>query len=229
MAGIEFFENEELFKKTISPSRTTIMTPFFANNVEDVLTLKQAYKLAKNSPGVIELKGQRIYKAKELGLPSNANQLLFNDGAVVGRCAAARRINGDANCDTAKILPVVREAIYQSRYKKMYKAQAVVGLDEDFMIKANLLIPKGFEPILYSWLLNFQILNKEYETRYKKSKKIEKGDIYIFSDPDWSHPDYPYGLAYFDPEYNCAAILGLRYLGEHKKGTLTLAWRNETI
>jgi len=46
----------------------------------------------------------------------------------------------------------------------------------------------------------------------------------VLADPSWKHPDYPYGLALFDPEYNCAAILGMRYFGEFKKGTLTLAW-----
>ena len=46
----------------------------------------------------------------------------------------------------------------------------------------------------------------------------------FFADPDWSHPDYPLGLAFFDPLHNCAAILGMRYFGELKKGTLTLAW-----
>ena len=45
-----------------------------------------------------------------------------------------------------------------------------------------------------------------------------------YLDPDWRHPDFPMGLAFFDPEHNCAAILGMRYFGEHKKGTLTLAW-----
>ena len=52
----------------------------------------------------------------------------------------------------------------------------------------------------------------------------KEGDIYIFADPDWSHPDYPLGLAFFDPTHNCAAILGMSYFGELKKGTLTLAW-----
>ena len=60
---------------------------------------------------------------------------------------------------------------------------------------------------------------------YKQSKPIDgEGDIYIFADPDFRHPEHPQGLAYFDPEMNCAAILGMRYFGEYKKGTLTLAW-----
>ena len=36
--------------------------------------------------------------------------------------------------------------------------------------------------------------------------------------------DYPNGLALFDDKFNCACLLGMRYFGEHKKGTLTLAW-----
>jgi phosphoenolpyruvate carboxykinase (ATP) len=32
------------------------------------------------------------------------------------------------------------------------------------------------------------------------------------------------GLSLFDPNYNTLALLGMRYFGEHKKGTLTLAW-----
>ena len=31
-------------------------------------------------------------------------------------------------------------------------------------------------------------------------------------------------LTFFDPDNNSAAILGMIYFGEHKKGTLTLAW-----
>lgn len=224
MSGIEYFTTTEEFQKTISASRTTIMTPFFGNNVEDIKNVAQAYNLAKKSPGVVELKGRPIYKASKLGLPKDAQQLLFNDGEVVGRCAAARKIVGEDNCDVSELLPIIREAIYKTRYKKMYKAQTIVGLDEGFMIKANLLIPEGFESVLYSWMLNFQAVTKDYKKRYKKSEKIEKGDIFVFSDPDWSHPDFPYGLTYFDPKHNCAAILGMRYFGEHKKGTLTLAW-----
>ena len=34
----------------------------------------------------------------------------------------------------------------------------------------------------------------------------------------------PKCLSYFNTSTNCAAILGMRYFGEHKKGTLTIAW-----
>ncbi len=68
-------------------------------------------------------------------------------------------------------------------------------------------------------------MSDEYVKMYKNSKPIEgEGDIHIFSDPQWSHPDHPMGLTFFDTNHNCASLLGMRYFGEHKKGTLTIAW-----
>lgn len=224
MATKEFFTSSEELKSLMSAARATITAPFFGNNVEEVKTVAEAYKLAKSSSGTIELTGMPVYQPEKLGLPQGANQLLFNDGTVVGRCAVARKIVGEPNCDMGKLLPVIREAIYQTRDKLMYRTEAVVGLENDFMIKAHLLIPEGFENIMYSWMLNFQYINEEYARMYESSREINEGDIYVFSDPDWSHPDFPYGLTFFDPEHNCACILGMRYFGEHKKGTLTLAW-----
>lgn len=224
MSTIEFFTNAEELKKLTSAARATITAPFFGNNVEHVSSVSEAYKLAKDSSGTIELTGMPVFEPEKIGLPQGANQLLFNDGTVVGRCAAARKIVGEPNTDLAKLLPVIREAVYNTRNRLMYRTEAVVGLDNDFMIKAHLLIPEGFENIMYSWMLNFQYINEEYAKMYESSRDIPEGDIYVFSDPDWSHPDFPYGLTFFDPEHNCAAILGMRYFGEHKKGTLTLAW-----
>lgn len=224
MSGIEYFTNNEDLKKHISATRATITAPFFGNNVKEVKTLAEAYELAKNTSGVVELKGRKVKETEKLGLPKDTNQLLFNDGAVVGRCAAARKIVGDAKCDIKELLPILREAVYNTRNKKLLKAKAVIGLDKDFMIKANLLIPENFAHILYGWMANFQVITEEYAKMYKDSRKIDTNDIYVISDPDWSHPDHPYGLTLFDPENNCAAILGMRYFGEHKKGTLTLAW-----
>ena len=224
MSTIEFFTNAEELKKLTSAARATITAPFFGNNVEHVSSVSEAYKLAKDSSGTIELTGMPVFEPEKIGLPQGANQLLFNDGTVVGRCAAARKIVGEPNTDLAKLLPVIREAVYNTRNRLMYRTEAVVGLDNDFMIKAHLLIPEGFENIMYSWMLNFQYINEEYAKMYEASRDIPEGDIFVFSDPDWSHPDFPYGLTFFDPEHNCAAILGMRYFGEHKKGTLTLAW-----
>lgn len=224
MSTKEFFTTSEELKAIMSPSRATLTAPFFGNNVEHVKTVSEAYKLAKNSPGTIELTGMPVYQPEKLGLPQGANQLLFNDGTVVGRCSAARKIVGEPGCDMAYLSPIIREAVYGTREKLMYRTETVVGLEKDFMIKAHLLIPAGFENVMYSWMLNFQYLNELYSEMYAGSREINEGDIYVFSDPDWTHPDFPYGLTFFDPKHNCAAILGMRYFGEHKKGTLTLAW-----
>lgn len=224
MSSIEYFNNSEEFKNITSSVRTTIQTAYYQNNVEKVTTLGEAYQLAKNSPGTIELTGMPIYEPETQGLPKDANVLLFNDGTVVGRCAAARKIVGEPDCDLKELLPIIREAIYGTRDRLMYHAETYVGLDQDFMVKAHLSIPEGFENVMYSWLLNFQHINEAYSQIYKESRKIPEGDIYIFSDPDWTHPEFPYGLTFFDPKHNCAAILGMRYFGEHKKGTLTLGW-----
>ncbi len=224
MSSIGTYTSSEEFKKITSAARSTIQTAFYGNNVEKISSLPEAYNLAKDSPGTVELTGMPVYEPEKQGLPKDANVLLFNDGTVVGRCAAARKIAGGPDTDVKTLLPIIREAIYGTRDRLMYHVRAYVGLDRDFMVKANLLIPEGFENVMYSWLLNFQHINEAYSQMYRESREIPEGDITIFSDPDWSHPDFPYGLTFFDPEYNCAAILGMRYFGEHKKGTLTLAW-----
>ncbi|MDO5116806.1 MAG: phosphoenolpyruvate carboxykinase (ATP) [Synergistaceae bacterium] len=226
MATQGHFVDLESFKSlNATPIRTTIEAAFYGNNVNHVKDLKEAYELAKNSPGTIELTGMPVYRPEAVGLPDGANVLLFNDGAVYGRCAAARRIIGQPGVSTSDMATLLREAIFDSRRHKYYCADAVIGLDEDFMVKAHLMIPEGFENNLYSWLLNFQYINEEYAERYKNSRLLPNdGDLYVFSDPYWTHPDYPLGLAFFSPEQNCAAILGMRYFGEFKKGTLTLGW-----
>jgi phosphoenolpyruvate carboxykinase (ATP) len=114
MATKEFFTDSEELKKLYSAARATITAPFFGNNVEEVKSVSEAYKLAKNSPGTIELTGMPVYKPEKVGLPQGANQLLFNDGTVVGRCAAARKIVGEPGCDMGYLLPIIREAIYGS-------------------------------------------------------------------------------------------------------------------
>ena len=226
MATITFNKRENIgiSNPIFSQIRTTIETLFYGNNVTRINSLKEAYKLAKNSPGTV-ITDMPVYRPEEIGLDEDTKILLFNDGAVTGRCAAARRIIGEVDIDTAKYAEIIREAGYRTRYRKLYHAQAYIGLDKDFMVKAHLLVPEGHENILYNWLLNFQYINEKYIDMYKNSTQLEnEGDIYIFSDPDWENKDFPMGLSIFDPEHNCACILGMKYFGEHKKGTLTLAW-----
>ena len=223
-------------KVGFSKTRSIIEAAFYGNNVVKVNTLKEAYELAKNSPGTV-VTDMPIYRGEEFGLEKDAKVLLFNDGAVTGRYAAARRIKGQPGVDAGKLDKVIMDAVYETRWKTMYHAECFVGLDPEFMVKAHLLLPEGEENILYNWMLNFQYMSDEYVKMYKASKPVGDGneaDIFIFSDPQWvpgNRPDVDYSclsdpltLCYFDTAENCAAILGMRYFGEHKKGTLTMAW-----
>ncbi len=217
-------------------TRSIIEAPFYGNNVIKVTTLREAYELAKNSPGTV-VTDMPVYRGEEFGLDKDAKVLLFNDGAITGRYATARRIAGEPGVNCGALDKVVMDAVYETRWKTMYHAEVYAGLDPEFMVKAHLLIPEGEENILYNWMLNFQYMSDEYAKMYKASKPVGDGkeaDIYIFSDPQWNGSDRPgvdlsclsdpKCLCYFNTNQNCAAILGMRYFGEHKKGTLTMVW-----
>lgn len=225
MSTKENFQKSEINKENpiFSSLRSVVETAMYGNNVREITNITEAYTLALNSPVTI-VTDLLVKYPEKLNLPNDAKVLVENGGAIVGRTAVARRIFGNNKEEDIKLAAIAREAIYQGSIKERYKASAYVGLDEEFMIKAHLSVPKGQENNLYSWLLNFQITNEFYNDMYSNSHEIEAGDIYIYSDPYWKHPDYPLGLAYFDTDHNVALILGLNYFGELKKATLTLAW-----
>ncbi len=216
-------------KVGFAKTRSIIEAAFYGNNVVKVNTLREAYELAKNSPGTV-VTDMPVYRGEEFGLDADAKVLLFNDGSITGRYAPARRITGKPGVNTTELDKLLMDAVYDSRWKTMYHAEVFIGLDPEFMVRAHLLIPEGEENILYSWMLNFQYMSDQYVKMYKESKLYDnEPDIYIFSDPQWTGTDKtdisdPNCLCYFNTDTNCAGILGMRYFGEHKKGTLTLAW-----
>ena len=206
-----------------SKLRSTIETAFYGNNVKPVTSVAEAYTLATQEPGVILL-DMPVFKPEEQGLPVDAKILVTNDGKTTGRYAKARRIIGDEGIDEVELAGIARDAVYDSRNKEWISTQVVVGLDQKFTARAHLMIPKDHASIMYSWVMNFKFFDDAVKEFYNNSKDIPEGDIYIYSDPDYVVPGHPGGLAIFDPAHNCAMILGMRYFGEHKKGTLTLAW-----
>ena len=216
-------------KVGFSKTRSIIEAAFYGNNVIKINTLREAYELAKNSPGTV-VTDMPVYRGEEFGLEADAKVLLFNDGAITGRYAPARRITGKPGVNTKELDKILMDAVYDTRWKTLYHAEVFIGLDPEFMVKAHLLIPEGEENNLYSWMLNFQYMSEQYVKMYKESKVYEKEPyIYIISDPYWAgcnKPEVcdPKCLCYFNTETNCAAILGMKYFGEHKKGTLTLGW-----
>lgn len=225
MSTVSNYKQSEIRKNNpiFSRIRSTIESTFYGNNVEKVNSISEAYKLAKESPGTI-VTDMPVYKPEELGLDENTKILGFNDGEITGRYAKARVIIGEQGIEESKYAAIAREASFHSRYHKMYHAQVVIGLHEDFMVRAHLLIPEGYENTMYSWMLNFQYMTEEYMKMYKNSKKLPEGDIYVLSLPEYYPEAHKDGLALFDPEHNCALLCGMKYFGEHKKGTLTLGW-----
>jgi len=225
MATIETYKRSELKKSNplITKFRTTVETAFYGNNMHEVTDIAEAYELARNAAGVV-VTDLPVLHAAELGLPDDAKVLVENGGKIFGRTARARRTIGENKEEDEILEGIIRELIYQNRTRHFYKATAYVGLDKEFIMKAHIALPEGNENNIYSWLLNFQWDNDVYKDMYAGSKAFNEGDIYIYGDPDWRHPDYPLGLALFEPDKNVACILGMQYFGEFKKGTLTLAW-----
>ena len=217
----ELYEND---LSKIGALRATIEAAFHTNNVE-YLKHAEIYELAKRQPGVIEL-DLPMYKPEQFGFPADAKQLASCDGTVVGRTARARKVLRRLPADQAKkSIGVIRDAVFRLGEKECLVTSAIGGLTKDFMLKMNLLIPKRHAKNACDWLINFQSFEGDIVKLYENSAALDEPEILIMVDPEWRNPEYPDGLVVIDDDTNAIAILGLRYFGEMKKGTLTLVWR----
>ena len=140
------FAEEDINKRNaiFSRTRTTIETAFYGNNMEHISDPATAYRLAAANPNTI-VTDLPIIHTDELGLPHDAKMLVDNHGQVVGRTAAARRLIDSPEVDSDQLNGVLREAIYYGSQHKFYTTDVLVGLDEDFMVKAHLALAEGFE------------------------------------------------------------------------------------
>lgn len=222
MSSVSSFDWQNHQIKYESTLRTTIKTCFYQNNVTVISDLETAYHKAYALPQTI-VTDLAVKKPEKFGLPADAKVLVANDGEIVGRTASARRLILTKTLEN-KFSPYLREVIYQGATQNFLTCSVIVGLHNDFTVKAHLMLPENFSMNLYNYLLNFQIATEALDF-YSSSQAFEEGDIFIYADPNWQDPDYPEGLSLIDPVHNCAAILGLRYFGELKKATLTLAWQ----
>ncbi len=102
----EIGPNKVGFAKT----RSIIEAAFYGNNVVKVNTLKEAYELAKNSPGTV-VTDMPVYRGEEFGLEPDAKVLLFNDGSITGRYAPARRITGKPGVNTTELDKILMDAV----------------------------------------------------------------------------------------------------------------------
>jgi len=225
MATIRNFARAEIGPNSqhFSNFKTMVESTFYGNNVTHVDDLKTAYANATKTPGAV-VTDMPVEHTAELGLPSDAKVIVMNDGRIVGRTAAARRIIGQPGIDAKEYADVLREAIFEGTRRQFYTGDVFVGLDKEFMVRAHLCLNKDYASNFYSYLLNFQIVTDEFSAMYKDSVQYDENDIYLYADPDWSSSKYPNGLVIFDINHNVAAVLGLRYFGELKKATLTMAW-----
>ena len=206
-----------------SPWRAIIETALYANSVRNT-DMTELYKLALKQPEVI-CTDHDMYNPGQFGLPAGAKVLVSNDGSVVGRTARARLLVRNFDKEKSeKIQLILREAVYQLNKRPSLHLEGIVGMSPDFMAKAHLISPETDAKNMLDWGMNFAPFMKPWSDTYAKSRKISEPDILAFADPDWSHPDFPHGCIIIDEMTNCIAILGLRYFGERKKGTLTLAW-----
>lgn len=225
MSTKERYLQSELRKANpmFSPVRATIESAFYGNNVHEVTSVAEAYELAKKQAGVI-VTDLPILHTKELGLPQGATQLVYNHGKILGRTASARHFVDNPKEDAAALAGNLREDIYAGHEQKYLKATVLVGLDPTFSIKAHVMMPEDQAFNLLSYILNFHFFDDEAAKIYENSRAYDEPDIYFYFDPNVTDVDYPKGLGVFDAPHNCAAVFGLRYFGELKKGTLTLAW-----
>lgn len=205
-----------------SSCRSYIESAFFANSVRKT-TMAELYDLATKQPEVI-VTSHPMYKPEQFGLPHNAKVLVSNDGGIVGRTARARRLIREMGKEKDRYFGILGEAIYRFNKRPGLWLEGIIGLHPDFMVRAHILSPETDAKNMYDWGLNFATWVEPWTGLYKKSRLLNEPDVLVFADPEWSHSDFPDGLVIIDEAQNCIAILGLRYFGERKKGTLTLGW-----
>ncbi|MDX9715725.1 MAG: phosphoenolpyruvate carboxykinase (ATP) [Dissulfurispiraceae bacterium] len=206
-----------------SPWRAVIESAFFANSVKKT-DMAELYNHASKQPEVM-MTDEPMYKPQQFGLPKNAKVLISNDGGIVGRTARARRLVREfSRTETDKYLGILGEAVYSFSRKPGFWLEGMIGLHPKFMIKAHLLSPQTDAKNMLDWGFNFAPFMEPWSKKYTGSRQLDEPDILVFADPEWSNPEFPNGLVIIDEIQNCIAILGLRYFGERKKGTLTIAW-----
>lgn len=222
----EFYSN----LKDMSPIRAIAET-LMNNHLVRKVNMREAYEMAKNQPGV-SVTDMPMYPefVKLHNLPADAKVLDDCHGNIIGRTAKARRFyhREDASKKN-KLEGDFREAVWQMQHYPLIKAEAVLGMDKDLMIKATFITTESDVVNLYNWLLNFAPY-EQLQAEYEASPKLPIQDIILIAFNEWTCDDPFYNnvgapqLALVDEKHNVIVNLGMRYFGERKKGTLTLAW-----
>ncbi len=224
----------DFYKNDLSkiPPLRIIADTLIQNKKVRTVSAFEAYKLARKQWDVQET-DLPIYPkaAKRLGLPKGAKVLNNCHGRVIGRTAQARRFYHELGKEKNKVLGDLREAVGNLQQRPLIKAEAIIGLDQDMMIKATMLGSEDDAMNIFNWLVNFTPFS-ELAKQYKKSPVLPIQDILVIGDNLWRNEDPYYHnlsnpqLALIDVDANVIFNFGMRYFGERKKGTLTLAWNS---
>ena len=216
--------------KAMSPIRAIAETLMNSHLVRKV-NIREAYEMAKKQPGVT-ITDLPMYPEfiKLHNLPTDAMVLDDCHGMILGRTAKARRFYH--RLDTSKKNKLegdFREAIYQMQHYPLIKGEAVLGMDNDLMIKATFITTESDASNMFNWLVNFSPY-ESVQAAYEASPKLPIQDVIIIGFNEWTCDDSFYNnvgapqLALVDEKHNVMVNLGMRYFGERKKGTLTMAW-----
>ncbi|MDB2415112.1 phosphoenolpyruvate carboxykinase (ATP) [Rickettsiales bacterium] len=230
MATLSTYEYYKENLSEIPPLRAIAETLLQDKRVRKI-TPAEAYDLALKQWDVMET-DLEMYPpaAKRLGLPEGAKVLNNCHGKIVGRTAAARRFYPHLNKpEQEKVTKDLMEAISDMQKRPLIKAEAIVGMDKDLMIKATIIGAEDDASNIFNWLANFTPFDERAQ-EYAQSKKLKILDIIVIGDNQWNIDDDYYEncghpqLSLIDHHCNVVFNFGMRYFGERKKGTLTLAW-----
>ena len=216
--------------KEMSPIRAIAETLMNSHTVRKI-DIREAYEMAKKQPGVT-VTDLPVYPefVKLHNLPADTKVIDDCHGNIIGRTAKARRFYHRLDASKKnKLEGDFREAVWQMQHYPLVKAEAILGMDKDLMLKATFITTESDVANVYNWLLNFAPY-AQLKEQYEASPKLPIQDVIIVAFNEWTCDDPFYNnvgapqLALVDEKHNVIVNLGMRYFGERKKGTLTLAW-----
>lgn len=216
--------------KEMSPIRAIAETLMNSHSIRKI-DIREAYEMAKKQPGVTVTDLPMCQEFVKLhNLPADAKVITDNHGTIIGRTAKARRFYHRLNpSQKNKLEGDFREAAWQMQKYPLIKAEAVLGMDKDLMIKATFITTESDVANVFNWLLNFTPYEQQ-KAEYEASPELPIQDIILVAFNEWTCDDPFYNnvgapqLALVDEKHNVIVNMGMRYFGERKKGTLTLAW-----
>jgi phosphoenolpyruvate carboxykinase (ATP) len=174
-SSVEYYSNI----KEMSPIRAIAET-LMNNHLVRKVDIREAYELAKNQPGV-SVTDLPMYPefVKLHNLPKDAKIINDCHGNIIGRTAKARRFYNRVNPSLKnKLESDFREAVWQMQHYPLIKAEAILGMDKDLMLKATFITTESDAANLYFLVVEFctlETLAQEYEA----SPKLPIQDIIL--------------------------------------------------